>query len=425
VVAEAPAAANARRRPDCTALYARQVPEAVAPLPDHSILLHIGPHKTGTTAIQGALAASRDEMAEAGVSYVGKTPAHHAAARALRRHPAGWSGDAEPTPDDRVWRRFARRANETSGLAVASSEFFAQCNAEERAQVAADLDRDRLHLLVAARNPGSIAISTWQQVLRNGAAVTLDEWLGHHFRRPEHAVADNGFWAWADAATLVAAWSEVIDLDRIHLVVIDESDKALLPSTFEQLLGLPAGLLAARTTLTGNRGLTAPEAELLRQTIALTKDRLTWAEFSPLLRVGFSRQLVQERKPAPDEPCPKLPEWAAAQAAAEAAATIDRLSATGVDVIGDLESLRAVPASGGPADLRVVPTELAAHGAAGVVNGAVRELEHARRATAEAEAAAALVRGVDDISTRELAAVLRSRVVAGARRRLPGGRTRT
>jgi hypothetical protein len=41
-------------------------------LPAGTRLLHIGPHKTGTTAVQGALFAAKEEMARHGVDF----PAH-------------------------------------------------------------------------------------------------------------------------------------------------------------------------------------------------------------------------------------------------------------------------------------------------------------------------------------------------------------
>ncbi len=128
-----------------------------------------------------------------------------------------------------------------------SSEFFALCEPDQRARVVGDIGRDRLHLLVAARNPGSIALSTWQQVLRDGKTGHLEDWLEGRFRRPEPGSATEGFWSWADPATLVENWSLELDLDRIRVVVIDESDRAALPTAFEQLLGLPAGVLASRT----------------------------------------------------------------------------------------------------------------------------------------------------------------------------------
>lgn len=408
-------------------------------LPEGSVLLHIGPHKTGTTAIQGALAAARAELAEHGVTYPGHAGAHHAEARALRRHPAGWVNDTEPLPDQKVWRKFTRTVNQDPGRVVVSSELFAQSDAAERAQVVEGLDRDRIQLVVAARNPGSIAISTWQQVLRDGKAGRLEDWLAHRFRRQAPALTTSGFWSWADAATLVDLWSEVIDLDRIHVIVIDESDRTLLSSTFEHLLGLPDGLLASHMRPAGNRGLTAPEAELLRQVIALARDELTWADFTLLIRGGFVRRLQTVRTPPPSDARPALPQWAAAQAAEEADAIIGRLRVSGAHIIGDLDNLRRVPAASVTPPLDEIPTEMAAEAVTGVITAALRGMaraerlatrQAARQAARQATAQAAeqdsraqqspTGRPVDEVSTRELAGILARRVPAGVRRRIPG-----
>jgi len=403
------------------------VPTPRAALPEGSVLLHIGPHKTGTTAIQGALAAAREVLAEHGVTYPGHAGAHHSEARALRRHPAGWANDTEPLPDQRVWRRFTRAVSQAPGRVVVSSELFAQSDAAERAQVVEGLGRDRLQLLVAARNPGSIAISTWQQVLRDGKTGRLDDWLEQRFRREAPALTSAGFWSWADAATLVDLWSEVIDLDRIHVIVIDESDRTLLASTFEQLLGLPEGLLASHMRPAGNRGLTAPEAELLRQVIALARDQLTWAEFTLLIRGGFVRRLQTVRTPPPSDPRPALPQWAAAQAAEEADAIIGRLRVSGAHIIGDLENLRRVPAASVSPPLDQIPTEMAAEAVTGVITAALRGMARAQRQAAgqvPGQASRAkqtpAVRPVGEVPTRELAGILARRVPSGIRRRIRG-----
>ena len=44
----------------------------VETLPEGAVLLHIGPYKTGSTAIQQALFDQRDVLAEHGVLYPGR-----------------------------------------------------------------------------------------------------------------------------------------------------------------------------------------------------------------------------------------------------------------------------------------------------------------------------------------------------------------
>ena len=48
-----------------------------APLPADVIGLHIGIHKTGTTALQAALADARPELTTHGVLYPGRRTAQH------------------------------------------------------------------------------------------------------------------------------------------------------------------------------------------------------------------------------------------------------------------------------------------------------------------------------------------------------------
>jgi hypothetical protein len=371
-----------------------------------SILLHVGPHKTGTTAIQTLLASARDDLHAHGVSYPGRLSAHHLAARAVLGRPVGWARDGAPPPM-KAWNRLARAARQADGVTVISSEFFSMCDAEQRARVVEDLGRDRVHLLVAARNPGSLALSNWQQVLRAGTAGSLEDWLRANFHRVAPGRVDEGFWSTAEPATLVEHWSEVVDVDRIRVVVIDESDRDVLPRTFEELLGLPAGLLADRAPQAHNRSLTAPEAELLRQAIALTRGDLTWAEFSLFYRAGYATRLLSARRPPEDEARTLLPLWAAAQAAEEAEASISRLRTSGVTVIGDLSHLRRMPATGEERPVEQVPVELAAEALAGVVLAARDQL---RRSDEDATREAEDRRAPEDLSARELAALLHARV---------------
>ncbi len=64
-------------------------PKVVEPwVPRGGLLLHIGPHKTGTTALQAAFAEARPRLETFGVSYPGQHAAPHGAAMArlwLRR----------------------------------------------------------------------------------------------------------------------------------------------------------------------------------------------------------------------------------------------------------------------------------------------------------------------------------------------------
>jgi hypothetical protein len=95
------------------------------PLPADAILLHLGFHKTGTTALQSAFAASRPELLEHGVLYPGRRRSHHPAAMAMTNRTWGVGREGGWDPDPRDWDRLARAAARHPGRVLISSESFA------------------------------------------------------------------------------------------------------------------------------------------------------------------------------------------------------------------------------------------------------------------------------------------------------------
>ncbi len=136
--------------------------------------------------------------------------------------------------------------------------------------------------------------------------------------------------------------------------------------------------------------------------------------------MGYARRMLDVRVPPQDEVRPVLPPWAASQAAAEAGTSIERLRASGVSVIGDLENLRRVPAAAEAEPIEQIPVDLAAEALAGVVTAAQRRIRRAeKRVERLTRAASDQPPPLDEIPTRDLVAALRGRV----RSRLTGSRT--
>jgi hypothetical protein len=406
--------------------YARPVSSPPPELPADAVLVHIGPHKTGTSAIQSVARASRSVLREHGVDYIGELPAHHRAAKALRRLEGGWARDPKSPPKRAWWTTLVQNVAETPGRALISSEVLAQADAEARAQLVRDLGPERVHIVLAARNPAAMAVSTWQQVLRQGYPVTLDYWLERNFRRTEAVADPEGFWSFADASVLVKRWSEVVSPDRITVIALDEADRRLLPTTFEQLFGLPVGLLAHVRPSNANRGLTAVEAALFLRILQLLDTKLSWDDYSRVVRYGVLMRLVQLRQPGVGEAISLAPEWAIEQAEVEADRIIEALHVSGVNIVGDLESLRTIRTKAADVgDMTQVPIDLAAQAVVGAVSVAAfgnphleppspEEKDKGARASARAERSPK--RTVEAVPTRELAGIVGRRVLAAGRR---------
>ncbi|MFJ3191846.1 hypothetical protein ACIPJQ_04320 [Streptomyces griseoviridis] len=393
---------------DCTRDDARV--NGLPPLPAGTRLLHIGPHKTGTTSIQGALFAARDRLPEHGVEFPARTRHPMEAALAACARPA-MMGDATPT--ERHWTRLLRQVDATGRrTSVVSSEFFA--DAEDDATVARIVEQlggERVHVLVTLRPLARIMPSQWQQYVQNGLRMGYQDWLEHMLRKAPYDKPNPSFWRRHRHDRLVERWARAVGPERVTVVVVDDSDRGGLLRTFEALLGLPAGLLQPVPDA-ANRSLTLAETEMLRN---LNKEfrgnGLPDELYSTLVRNGAVMHMKNACSPAPDDVRISTPGWALESAARIGARTAERITGLGVRVLGDPALLSAVPpepARQPPAEPRVAP-EVAAQALYGVLAAAAAAPV---RHTAEAKA-----RTVHQTASRELVKVLGHRCLKKLRRR--------
>ena len=160
------------------------------PVPDGTILFHAGFHKTGTTAVQSALASSRP----AACSTMGPLPGHPAIPPS-RRHGShrpdlgvglqGWQA-----PPAAYWDRIAPgRCPRHPGRVVISSEAFALASPELAREDRGDLGADRLHAVFTLRPFARLLSSSYQQYLKYGLAVPYDQLADRRVRCPARVPA--------------------------------------------------------------------------------------------------------------------------------------------------------------------------------------------------------------------------------------------
>ncbi|GHE84199.1 hypothetical protein GCM10018772_03740 [Streptomyces fumanus] len=382
--------------------------EAIAPLPAGTRLLHIGPHKTGTTAVQGALFAAKDAMRAHGVEFPAHTRHPMEAALAACARPA-MMGDLAPT--GRHWTQLLDQVRATGGrTSVVSSEFFADADDDATiARIVEQLGGERVHVLVTLRPLARIMPSQWQQYVQNGLRMGYEDWLEHMLRKPPYRKPNPSFWRRHRHDRLVERWVRAVGPGRVTVVVVDDRDRDALLRVFEALLGLPRNLLRA-VPETANRSLTLAEAEMLR---ALNKEfrehELPEELYSRLVRNGAVVHLKNACAPAPGDARIATPAWAAEAAAAIGAEAAARITALGVRVIGDPAPLSAVPEPSPPAAQPALAPEAAA-----------RALYGALAAAASApvrHSAPAKARTVHQTSSKDLVKVLGHRCLRRLRRR--------
>ncbi|MFF4396823.1 hypothetical protein [Streptomyces sp. NPDC001480] len=376
------------------------------PLPNGTRLLHIGPHKTGTTAIQGALFAAKETLPRYGVEFPAHSRHPMEAALAASARPA-MMGDTAPT--DGHWTRLLAQVRATGGhTSVVSSEFFADApDGATARRIVGQLGGDRVHILVTVRPLAKIMPSQWQQYVQNGLRMGYEDWLDHMLRKAPYEKPNPSFWHRHGHDRLVERWSRVTGPERVTVVVVDDRDRGGLLRTFEALLGLPDGLLRPVPD-TANRSLTLAETEMLRNLdVEFRGNGLPDELYSRLVRNGAVMHMKNACSPTARDVRIATPRWALEAAAAIGAEMAERIAATGVRVLGDPGLLSAAPEQTEPVPgaARIAP-EVAA-----------QALYGALAAAASVPARPAQARGVHQTPSKELVRVLGHRCLKRLRRR--------
>ena len=367
-------------------------------------LLHIGPHKTGTTAIQGALDLARGRLAEHGVIYAGAARQPMRATLAVTGRPA-MLGEAQP--DMAYWDRLVQSIRAAGDQRVViSSEFFADGDDEAARRVVADLGGPRVHVVVTLRPLDRVMPSQWQQFVQNGFCTPYLEYLDRILRQPDQPTPR--FWLRHRHDKLVARWAAAAGAQNVTVIVVDGSDRLALLRTFDSLLGLPAGFLVPEDDVV-NRSLTLAETEIVRQLNEEFKRR-EWpgASYARFVRYGAVKQM-KARRPLPGEPQITTPAWALERVAEISAEMTRNIAALGVRVVGDLSALRCPPpparepeaGAGDELADSVIPVEAAAQAVLGaILAGGMADL------AAEADRWPVADRLVREVDARRLAGVL-------------------
>ncbi|HET8786933.1 MAG TPA: hypothetical protein VFM38_14960, partial [Candidatus Limnocylindrales bacterium] len=187
-------------------------------LPATTRLVHIGPHKTGTTSLQAALWSARPELIRQGVRHVGRSQNPSVAVRAVVRQPSPYSVDRPPSMSN--WNALVREIDAAKEpRIVVSSEFFAWADSEAIGRIVSDLDPERVHVAVTLRPLARVIPSMWQQNVQLGTVTPLEAWV--------HEILDDRtkpFWQLQRHDELIRRWLEVVGPERLTAVVVDDRD---------------------------------------------------------------------------------------------------------------------------------------------------------------------------------------------------------
>ena len=382
-------------------------------LPPGACLLHIGPPKTGTSAIQGALHAVRPSLHEQGVHYAGRARHSGRAIHAVTGR-AGFFTDGEVV-DIGEWTRLVKDSHRSADeRVIVSSEFFADAFPDHITRIVDDLGRPRVHVVITLRPLLKIAPSQWQQYVQSGARRSFPSWTEAIFGDEDTTVTPT-FWRRHRHDKLVQRWIDDVGVENVTVVAVDDRDHDMLMRTFEAFTGLSEGTLVMERDVT-NRSLGMHEIEAVRAlNRVMFEEGMPSSAQSRLVHFGAARYLKRfDLKP--DDPRVELPRWAAERAAEISREMTASIAATGVRVVGDLDRLN-IPVGDPPEQIPQidsVPHEIAARLAMGVI---VASGEARRSTSGSAAMPPAETPDVARTTSKELARVIALRGRAASARK--------
>jgi len=303
------------------------------------MVLHIGVHKTGTTAIQAALANSRSILGQWKVTYPGSQQAHRLVASSAMDRRLGWRVGGAPPPDPQLWDRFVDDAHAYKGVTVCSSEFFAEASDEVAARIVDRVGADRIHVVVTLRNLGRILPSAWQQILKSGYETGYEPWLHQVFAATVVEPKPQTFWNRHRHDQVVARWTGLVGPDRMTVVVVNDAQPDGIYRDFETLLDLPAGTLFDNRVESANRSMTLAEAEFLRHLNIAVGGGAGWKAYGNAVHDALIKGMIETRRPEADEARMQTPQWALDRAAELGQQYVAAIEASGARVMGDLSLL--------------------------------------------------------------------------------------
>ena len=130
-------------------------------VPEGTTLLHIGPPKTATTAVQGAFWAARESAAAQGLYYPGRNR-HSAGAVLAALNVGGFFSSTGTPPLDRWIELRGQVESSTAARLLISSEFWADATSEDIARLVPLLRRPNIHVVITLR-PLVLFIWCWAE----------------------------------------------------------------------------------------------------------------------------------------------------------------------------------------------------------------------------------------------------------------------
>lgn len=301
--------------------------------PPGSVVLHIGPPKTGTTSLQKALDGARERLAELGVALPGGTSNPAAAAN-------GGTGMFTGSGYEKAWAELVAAVDQSEArVQVVSCEQFAYARASDAHRIAAELGGSRVRIVVTLRPLVEILPSRWQQFVQSGETASYDDWLKTVLSEPPVDEHSDRFLTQLWQLRFIERWAAAVGPENVTVIVVDRDRPESLLTDFAELLGVGRDVLRP-VGQARNDSLRFAEIEMLRGCYAeLAEHGWEQRRSRSYMLYGAAARMRETR---PQRPGPRdivTPVWAQERAEEMGAELAERLPSTGVQIVGDPAAL--------------------------------------------------------------------------------------
>jgi hypothetical protein len=234
-----------------------------------TLILHIGPMKTGTTSLQFALHRSRKLLASHGIRYLADYLHGNSNTAALGLiGPDGLTQGEWHYWDRREddWKRLRQQLlDPKTQLTVVSGEAFAECDDHAISRLRAELSAYDVHLVLTLRRLSALVPSVWQESAKRRPYPSLSEFSDRLLSREVGDEISNRFWRCQEHDMLIRRWQLNLQPTKTTIIIPDKSEPNLLLSAFATVMGIPkdaASELVNAAKFYKNRSRTAEEMAL-------------------------------------------------------------------------------------------------------------------------------------------------------------------
>lgn len=303
------------------------------------LILHVGFHKTGTTAIQESLYSARKDLLSLGLVYpnMGKK-AHHPLARALievQKEKNDFSKALKLHPLKKLIKQVK---NTEAGTLVLSSEFFSQLQRNAIEFMHEQFSGWKVDIVFTLRSLMKILPSAYQQYLKSGLSLHYEEWLEQIFYTEFSSKITPTFWKRHNHQAVIRRWCDVFTEGNVSIIIANENRKNLLYQAFSEIMKIDEGTLQEQP-IGSNRSLDLGEIALLVEINKICAEKFSKEFYLSRVRNGMIRYLTDQI--VPDSKSSKLltPEWALAKANILSIETKNMISESRIKVYGNLADL--------------------------------------------------------------------------------------